>query len=112
MHINTHARDLEKWYRQTCFQDGNRKRDVEKGHVDAGGKREDETSWKIRRDVNTPGFSGGTSGKKLACKCRRPKKHEFDPWVGKIPWRRTWQPTPVFLPGESQGQRNLVSYDP
>ena len=29
----------------------------------------------------------------------------FDPWVGKIPWRRAWQPTPVFLPGESHGQR-------
>ena len=36
----------------------------------------------------------------------------FDPWFGKIPWRRAWQPTPVFLPGESQGQRNLVGYNP
>ena len=35
-----------------------------------------------------------------------------DPWVGKIPWRRKWQPTPVFLPGESQGQRNLEGYSP
>ena len=34
----------------------------------------------------------------------------FDPWVGKIPWRRAWQPTPVFLPGESHGQRSLVGY--
>ena len=34
----------------------------------------------------------------------------FDPWVGKIPWRRAWQPTPVFLPGESHGQRILVGY--
>ena len=33
-------------------------------------------------------------------------------WVGKIPWRRKWQPTPVFLPGESHGQRSLVSYSP
>ena len=32
------------------------------------------------------------------------KRCEFDPWVGKIPWRRAWQPTPVFLPGESHGQ--------
>ena len=36
----------------------------------------------------------------------------FEPWVGKIPWRREWQPTPVFLPGESHGQRNLVGYSP
>ena len=40
------------------------------------------------------------------------KKCRFDPWVGKIPWRRTWQPTPGFLPEKSQGQRNLVGYSP
>ena len=34
----------------------------------------------------------------------------FDPWVGKIPWRWAWRPTPVFLPGESHGQRNLAGY--
>ena len=33
-------------------------------------------------------------------------------WVGKVSWRRAWQPTPVFLPGESRGQRNLVGYSP
>ena len=36
----------------------------------------------------------------------------FDPWVGKIPWRRKWQPSPVFLPGESHGQRSLAGYSP
>ena len=36
----------------------------------------------------------------------------FDPWVGKIPWRRKWLPTPVLLPGEFHGQRNLVGYSP
>ena len=36
----------------------------------------------------------------------------FNPWVGKIPWRRAWQPTPVFLPGESDGQRSLAGYSP
>ena len=36
----------------------------------------------------------------------------FDPWVRKIPWRRKWQPTPVFLPGEFHGQRSLVDYSP
>ena len=36
----------------------------------------------------------------------------FDPWVWKIPWRRAWQPTPVFLLGESHGQRRLVDYNP
>ena len=47
------------------------------------------------------GFPGDASGKESACQCRRHKRHGFDPWVGKIPWRRAWQPTPVFLPGES-----------
>ena len=50
--------------------------------------------------------------KEPACHCKRCKRHEFDPWVGKIPWRRAWQSTPVFLPGESHGQRNLVGYSP
>ena len=49
------------------------------------------------------------SGKKLACQCRR---HRFNPWVRRIPWRRKWQPTPVFLPGKSRGQRNLAGYSP
>ena len=37
---------------------------------------------------------------------------EFDPWVGKTPWRRAWQPAPAFLHGESHGQRSLVDYSP
>ena len=36
----------------------------------------------------------------------------FGPWVGKIPWRRAWQPNPVFLPGESHGQRSLAGFSP
>ena len=43
---------------------------------------------------------------------RHDRDHGFSLWVGKIPWRRKWQPTPVFLPGESHGQRNLVDYSP
>ena len=58
------------------------------------------------------GFPGGTSGKEPGCQYRRYKRQRFDPWAGKIPWRRAWQPTPVFLPEESQGQRSLVGYRP
>ena len=47
------------------------------------------------------GFSSGASGKEPASQCKRHKRHGFDPWVGKIHWRRAWQSTPVFLPGES-----------
>ena len=52
------------------------------------------------------------SGKEPTCQCRRHKRHGFNPWVRKIPWRRAWQPTPVFLPGESHGQRSLAGYSP
>ena len=46
-------------------------------------------------------------------KCLPPMRETgFDPWVGKIPWRRKWQPTPVYLPGESHGRRSLVGYNP
>ena len=48
--------------------------------------------------------------KELACQFRRHKRHGFSPW--KIPWRRAWQPIPIFLPGESVGQRSLAGYSP
>ena len=41
-----------------------------------------------------------------------PRRPVFDPWVRKIPWRREWQPIPVFLPRKSHGQRSLVGYSP
>ena len=56
------------------------------------------------------GFPGGAIGKEPTCQCRRPKRPGFNPWVKKIPRRREWQPTPVFLPGGFHGQRNLVGY--
>ena len=46
---------------------------------------------------------------RICLQCRR---LGFDPWVGKIPWRRAWQPTPVFLPGKSHRQGSLVVYSP
>ena len=50
----------------------------------------------------TLGFPGGSMVKNLPARCR------FDPWVKKMPWRRAWQPTPIFLPGESHGWRSLT----
>ena len=52
------------------------------------------------------------NGKESAYQCGRCRKCRFDPWVGKIPWRRKWQSPLVFLPGESRGQRSLVGYSP
>ena len=60
----------------------------------------------------TLGLPRWLSGQESACQCRRLQRLAFDPWVGKIPWRREWQPTPVFLPGKSDGQRSLAVYSP
>ena len=71
--------------------------------------------WKKKKNKLTPiidnGFPGGSVVKNLqsVCPCRR---HGFHPWVGKIPWRRKWQPTPVLLPGKSHEQRSLAGYSP
>ena len=54
-------------------------------------------------------FPGDSEVKSICLECWRPG---FNPWVGKIPWRRKWQPTPVLLPGESHGGRSLVGYSP
>ena len=51
--------------------------------------------------VTALGLPRWHQGKEPACQCGRHKRHRFNPWVGKIPWRRTWQPIPGFLPGES-----------
>ena len=58
------------------------------------------------------GFPGGTSGKELPVSAGDIRDTGFDSWVGRIPWRKAWQPTPVFLPGEFHGQRSLVGYSP
>ena len=67
--------------------------------------------------VRALGFSLYRLARWLTCKstrlpCRRHRRRGFNPWVRKIPWRRKWQPTPVFLLGKSHGQRSLVGYSP
>ena len=61
----------------------------------------------IANDTN--GASLVAQMKKNLSAVRRPG---FNPWIGKMPWRREWLPTPVFLPGEFHGQRSLVGYSP
>ena len=61
--------------------------------------------------VKYTGFQGSTS-REPDCQCKRYNKCGFSPWVKKFPWRRAWQPSPVFLPGESHGQRSLAGYSP
>ena len=57
-------------------------------------------------------LSGGTSGKEPACQCRRAKRCRFNPWVRNIPRRTSWQPTPLFFPGKSHGEKGMVGYRP
>ena len=65
-----------------------------------------------RKGCAVPCFPGGASGEKAIPQGRRCKRHGFDPWVGKMPWRRARPPAPVLLSGESHGQRSLMSYSP
>ena len=59
--------------------------------------------------MDSVGLPWGLSGKESACQCRRPG---FDPWFGKILWRREWLSTPAFWPEEVHGQRSLAGYSP
>ena len=68
---------------------------------------------KLTQRLSDPvGFPVGTVVKEPACQCRRSKRCWFHPWVKKIPWNWEWQPTPVFLPGKSHGQRSLAVCSP
>ena len=69
------------------------------------------TQQKKKQILFKGGFPGGTVIKNLLPKAGE-QETGFDPWVGKIPWRRKWQSTPVFLPGESRGQSSLEGYSP
>ena len=60
----------------------------------------------------TLGFPRWLTGKESTCQGRRSRICGFSPWVGKIPWRRKQQSTPIFFPGNSHGQRSLAGYSP
>ena len=65
--------------------------------------------WDVSHLLNRVRLPRWLNDQQSTCQCR---KYEFDPWLRKISWRRTWQPTPVFLPGKSYGQGSLVGYSP
>ena len=64
------------------------------------------------RVCHSRGFPRGSNSKEPTCQGRRREKRRFNTWVLKAPWRRAWQCTPVFMPGESPGQRSLEGYSP
>ena len=61
--------------------------------------------------LSQPGFPGGSAVKNLPANAGDARECGFIPWIGTISWRRNWQPTLVFLPGKSHGQRSLVGYN-
>ena len=65
-----------------------------------------QSLYYLHLNYTSHGHPWWLSGKESTCQCSR---HGFNPWSGKIPWRRKWQPTPVFLPGKPHGQRSLVA---
>ena len=81
------------------------------GYSPWGHKESDTTEQLSAAQRNKPPWRASLvpSGQESTSQCRR---HGFHPWVGQIPWRREWLPTPVFLPGEFHGQRSLVGYSP
>ena len=71
----------------------------------SGGRKQATPCLHLAYGLLGEGLPWWFRGKESACQCRR---HRFSFWVSKIPWRRKWQPSPVFLPGKSHGQRSLV----
>ena len=66
----------------------------------------------LKWSIENTGLPNWQSRKESTCPCRWYTRPGFNPWVGKIPWRRKWLPTPVSLPGKSHGQRSLAGYTP
>ena len=84
-------------------------------HVDLSNSKVKASSWSVNLSLanTTPSNRASLVAQQesICLQCRR-LRLGFSPWVGKIPWRRKWQPTPVFLPGKSHGQRSLEGYNP
>ena len=78
------------------------------------------TNWPIKKSyfylnestLNLCTNTGLPSGEEPACQYKRRRRCRFNPWIGKIPWRRKWQPNPVFLPRKFHWQRSLAGYSP
>ena len=63
-------------------------------------------------ELGIPGFGLWLKWQRICLQCRRLRRRRFDPWVGKVPWRRKRQPTPVFLLEKSHRRRSLAGYSP
>ena len=84
---------------------------LDKGHTKEGFSQV-TTIGHLSQYTDIMGLPRWCSSKECTCQCRKCGRRQFGPWVWKIPWRKTWQPTPVFSPGEFHGQRSPVGCSP
>ena len=108
-HLHVEWQIRHKWNKIRLTDTNNR------AGVARGGRGRELGAWVSRRRLLyaewiKQGPPRWLSGEESTSQGRRPKTAAFDPWVGKIPWRRKWQPVPVLLPGKSQGQRSPSGY--
>ena len=103
------------WQPTPAFLPGESRGQRSLGGYSPWGRKESDTTEHActeALDFNSKLFDGdfpsGAKGKESTCQCKRHERHGFDPWVGKIPWSRKWQPAPVFLPGKHGGQSSLT----
>ena len=75
-------------------------------------KKKQKTTSQNKELTPRWGLPWWLSGKESTCQCKRCSRCRLDSWIRKIPWRRKWQSTPLFLSGKSQGQRRLEDYSP
>ena len=103
--------DYGSWLGEVC--DGSPDRSPGEQETIGSGRAGEAIGRKQKREIHTYRFpTGGASSKEPACQSRRYRRCGFNAWLKKIPWRRKRQPIPVFLPGESHGQRDLGGYGP
>ena len=105
-------RDLPTLGLQTCLQPGKSEGDTRSLQAQAFCIPECSVPSVLQRIHKGDGLPRWLNSKVSACEFRSWRRRKFDPWVGKIPWRRKRQPIPVFLSGKSCGQKNLVGYSP
>ena len=105
-------RDLPTLGLQTCIQPGKREGDTRSLQAQAFCIPECSVPSVLQRIHKGDGLPRWLHGKVSTCEFRSWRRCKFNPWIGKIPWRRKQQPLPVFLSGKSCGQKNLVGYSP
>ena len=103
---------LRKWAEGWCHQSSHNECDLQSPDWSNLWYFSRFTSWPLPSPSQCSSHTGLLIPGRIPLQCRRHRRCRFDPWVWKIPQRRTWQLTPVLLLGKSHGQRGLAGYSP